>query len=1102
MASRSRPTSVSTSSSLMQDVPGSFPPPSRTPTIANSQSHSEDEQEEQPEAYQSLAQVVYSRRKEYVRPRNVRIKIGTWNVASFKGTEKDVGGWFVGGKGIADGLTGLNLDDQPRTESVEDVADQEARYARKQETLPLGDTGVLPGDTDVGLYVLSLQEVVDISSAAEALRPYTDPATANKWKDAMTAALPKGYTLVAEQQLIGLLLLIYAAPDVSKDIQQSSVSTTSIGTGLLGYMGNKGAVTARIVLGETTRLVFINSHLAAGADKTSLERRNWDAAQILSRTRFEPIQDAMDLSQTTGEQIGDEDFAFWCGDLNYRLEGIPGDDVRRLLMLHTRNEYDLSKQAARKVEREIQEAAESAKERMPEDSSTQSVSTNRSARSSVDARRSIDSNRTTTTLGEEIMHSEDPAALQTTLSSLLPHDELLQQIKSRKAFHDGWREGPITFLPTYKYDPGSVGVFDSSEKKRAPSWCDRILYRTRRDKLAHEAKIHEEIKSRKMDDEMRASGIDEAANDDELLYDYDPETDGADALDEYDEYDGVEEGVVITKEGFDDEIHLEYYTAHQRVLSSDHKPLVASFMLKFDAVEPELKAKIHAEAARELDKTENESRPDVTVVVDKHNSTPASADDGPADKFEGVSFGDIRWAQSKHRSLTVANTSRVPASFSFIERPVDAGQAAGIAPKWLSMLINGRPIPSTSTSSELITLEPGETCAVDLELRIMSMDDVRSLNDNDRTLDEILVLRVENGGDQFIGLRGTWLGSSLSRSVAKLVRIPEGGVRKLQRQKPSDKGKAVKAAVSAANAFSNMLPGGESSSKSENMAGAQKPSSSDDDEPVRFSAPKMLFRLTESIEELGVRVVAEWDMTNSGNRAMDSGDSLAPARTAPWEEHVAWPFAEECWTERTTSHWLTAMSDACDALDDDKPLEPSLPEDLPRIQRLYVLSSLLILFLKSMPDGIVPVELWSQVERYLQEKEKAKVKPPNEDQRIAIQEILSQSPSHSISFVLITTMLERMILERMILERASTNRNKEDMTLNPKKPGGAFQKIATFGRVPQAPQREQAGPALAKVFAEPLIRVDVVGGDRGRNAQQRRKADMIELFLRRDDVST
>eukprot|EP00158_Paraphelidium_tribonemae_P007024 Partr_v1_DN28077_c0_g1_i1_m57693 putative Synaptojanin len=39
-----------------------------------------------------------------------------------------------------------------------------------------------------------------------------------------------------------------------------------------------------------------------------------------------------------------------------------------------------------------------------------------------------------------------------------------------------FQEAPIAFVPTYKYDPGS-DVFDSSEKKRSPAFCDRVLFR-------------------------------------------------------------------------------------------------------------------------------------------------------------------------------------------------------------------------------------------------------------------------------------------------------------------------------------------------------------------------------------------------------------------------------------------------------------------------------------------------------------------------------------------------------------------------------------------------------------------------------------------------
>lgn len=61
------------------------------------------------------------------------------------------------------------------------------------------------------------------------------------------------------------------------------------------------------------------------------------------------------------------------------------------------------------------------------------------------------------------------------LKELLGSDQFLQQRHLRKVF-TGYKEGEVTFNPTYKFDPGTDD-WDSSEKARAPAWTDRILWK-------------------------------------------------------------------------------------------------------------------------------------------------------------------------------------------------------------------------------------------------------------------------------------------------------------------------------------------------------------------------------------------------------------------------------------------------------------------------------------------------------------------------------------------------------------------------------------------------------------------------------------------------
>ncbi|KAF1807664.1 Endonuclease/exonuclease/phosphatase [Mucor lusitanicus] len=61
--------------------------------------------------------------------------------------------------------------------------------------------------------------------------------------------------------------------------------------------------------------------------------------------------------------------------------------------------------------------------------------------------------------------------------TLQQEDQLKKQLALNPMFRLlGFKEPPILFDPTYKYDRGT-DVYDGSEKKRIPAWCDRILHR-------------------------------------------------------------------------------------------------------------------------------------------------------------------------------------------------------------------------------------------------------------------------------------------------------------------------------------------------------------------------------------------------------------------------------------------------------------------------------------------------------------------------------------------------------------------------------------------------------------------------------------------------
>lgn len=208
----------------------------------------------------------------------------------------------------------------------------------------------------------------------------------DEWYNAVISCVNEQakYVKVEKVRLVGMMLIILIKAKHISHVQ--NVICNTVGTGIMGKMGNKGGVSIRFDL-HNTSLCFVNSHLAAHVEE--YERRNQDFRDICMRTRFvQPNQ--------LPKGIQDHDHIYWLGDLNYRITALDPNTVKKLV---TENNFE----------------------------------------------------------------------------AILEWDQLKQQHKLNNVFA-GYTEGNITFKPTYKYDP-NTDDWDSSEKNRAPAWCDRIFWR-------------------------------------------------------------------------------------------------------------------------------------------------------------------------------------------------------------------------------------------------------------------------------------------------------------------------------------------------------------------------------------------------------------------------------------------------------------------------------------------------------------------------------------------------------------------------------------------------------------------------------------------------
>jgi len=176
------------------------------------------------------------------------------------------------------------------------------------------------------VYAIGFQEL-DLSKEAFV---FLESVKEEEWIKAVQVSLHKKakYVLVKHIRLVGMMLLVYTKVEHQDFVHNVSVDT--VGTGIMGKLGNKGGVGIRLRF-HATDLCFVNSHLAAHTEE--FERRNQDYNDICSRMTFNQYErsDSESLPMFGSKRIKDHDSVFWLGDLNYRLNDLECNEVKDLL---------------------------------------------------------------------------------------------------------------------------------------------------------------------------------------------------------------------------------------------------------------------------------------------------------------------------------------------------------------------------------------------------------------------------------------------------------------------------------------------------------------------------------------------------------------------------------------------------------------------------------------------------------------------------------------------------------------------------------------------------------------------------------------------------
>lgn len=379
----------------------------------------------------------------------------------------------------------------------------------------------------VDLYMIGLQEVQTLSGV-DAVR--TDNTKGHEWNKKIQHTLSSDFELIATRQLVGIMVFAFIRKNHTPYI--SNVQLSYAATGFLNA-GNKGGVAARFKLYNRT-ICCVACHLAAHT--ANVERRNQDFSDVARKASFMPEHDA-ELKIENYELQTLKHYSKSTIDTTFNSFTLPSNPIMQGSASGSSSWLGLASAAANAFY-DISAGANS------------SVLNNPNAITVLDH----DIIFWLGDLNYRIDASADKVLEYIRMcdwDNLYTYDQLQKQMQICEAFV-GFKEGPIQFAPTYKFErfENEYAKDENGGFKRIPAYTDRILWRF---------------------------GVDE------------------------DDPNGMPD------------LSLDEYSSAQSVFSSDHRPVYALFRMTFGVEDFTRKRKVEDEINKELDVRQANYKPSLQI---------------------------------------------------------------------------------------------------------------------------------------------------------------------------------------------------------------------------------------------------------------------------------------------------------------------------------------------------------------------------------------------------------------------------------------------------------------------------------------------------------